>query len=601
MPSPELQSPFSCTWKPCSAPGLSPDTVARTRTSSPSWVKVTVPRAEFPVVGSRVARAVGLGERPSEAQPAAANAATSAAVRILFIAVSVLISSSARPWACRRPSRAQARARQPRSAWAWESACPPFSCCPGSSSPPCPRQRSARPWPFRRRRRPWLSCPRRPPWLSRRVEAAAGSWPTRRGPQKRRRGGQSLSSCASWSVSRGRLRAGRHDLLRTLALLHFLVPERVVLARPLLVDVAVAHAAVGAFHADRADIDMAERSGDEQQRRDRVDHVRLLHHLAPLVPVGEVEDQAGHAHDRAQDHEAAPEPRLPAPLEPRRVLLAERGEPLDVARVRHVVLHVDQEHHHDREDEERSHEVVDVLRHDQEPRETFGTEPRQDEGLAPEDGHPREREEHEADGRGPVRYALDRVEALDQAPGGWALQLEIPLDEVEQQDRRQRDHEQPAAVLRERTVVKCAPLAPGRLDQEIRFAPWDRRVLRSLARAIPGSGRVVPSGTGRRALRRGDLVRGLHAARRIVGHLAGRRGGGRRRGSARSLRNHGKRQREGNSEDQRAESARACLRHEVLRYLTLASPVRRYSFWYCARVERAFSYLFLSPLNMSPA
>src|SRR5258708_6353689 len=29
MPSPELQSPFSCTWKPCSAPGFNPETLVR--------------------------------------------------------------------------------------------------------------------------------------------------------------------------------------------------------------------------------------------------------------------------------------------------------------------------------------------------------------------------------------------------------------------------------------------------------------------------------------------------------------------------------------------------------------------------------------------
>src|SRR5258708_15490286 len=87
MPSPELQSPFSWMWKPCSAPGLRPDRFALTRTASPSWVKVTVPLAELPLVGSSVATAPGL-PAPIMAQPAI-NAGRAAAIRFLFMRASL--------------------------------------------------------------------------------------------------------------------------------------------------------------------------------------------------------------------------------------------------------------------------------------------------------------------------------------------------------------------------------------------------------------------------------------------------------------------------------------------------------------------------------
>src|SRR5258708_14424411 len=87
MPSPELQSPLSWMWKPCSAPGLRPDRFALTRTASPSWVKVTVPRAALPLVGSSVAAAAGL-PAPIMAQPAI-NDGRTAAIKNLFIRASL--------------------------------------------------------------------------------------------------------------------------------------------------------------------------------------------------------------------------------------------------------------------------------------------------------------------------------------------------------------------------------------------------------------------------------------------------------------------------------------------------------------------------------
>src|SRR5258706_3626306 len=85
IPSPELQSPCSCRGKPCGAPGFRPDPFAFTRTMSPSWVNVTLPRASLPLVGSRSATAVGPPPMPIDAQPATAKP-THAARMMRFIA-----------------------------------------------------------------------------------------------------------------------------------------------------------------------------------------------------------------------------------------------------------------------------------------------------------------------------------------------------------------------------------------------------------------------------------------------------------------------------------------------------------------------------------
>jgi hypothetical protein len=63
MPSPELQSPASWMWKPNSLLGRRPLTLALTRTLSPRCSKFAVPRTVLPLVGSRLA--VALGRRPT--------------------------------------------------------------------------------------------------------------------------------------------------------------------------------------------------------------------------------------------------------------------------------------------------------------------------------------------------------------------------------------------------------------------------------------------------------------------------------------------------------------------------------------------------------
>src|SRR5688500_18999450 len=86
-------------------------------------------------------------------------------------------------------------------------------------------------------------------------------------------------NASAWSsvVSRGRLRRARHDLLGAPARLYVLVPQRVVLLRPGLVDVAVLHRAPSARDHERAHVGMAEAERNEEDGGDDVDRVGLLH------------------------------------------------------------------------------------------------------------------------------------------------------------------------------------------------------------------------------------------------------------------------------------------------------------------------------------
>src|SRR6267142_4130407 len=350
MPSPELQSPASWMWKPCSCPGFKPLTSATTRTLSPVCVKVAVPLALLPFVGCRLAVALVPAGLIMLRQPAASTTTP--------ISSALLISF---------PS--------PRG----------FSC---SWPPPCPAPSRGRrlPWPW------WLRpCRLPPPSPCRSSAAAPAAWPARRARPagRRRRGRQGFSSSLLLHV-RG---ARRHRAARGFALagLDLLVPDLVVLARPALVDNAFAHRAVRAFDADRAHVDVAERDGDVDQRRDRVHRPRVLHHGARLVEVRKQQDQAAPGDEGAEQDDAAPATRLLAGVEaPGRDVLAAReprprpAEPQPVVGLGEVVAQEDDDRRQHRDDEQRRDEVVKVLAERGKPGEERVAHDRQQHVLAEE-------------------------------------------------------------------------------------------------------------------------------------------------------------------------------------------------------------------------
>ncbi len=88
-----------------------------------------------------------------------------------------------------------------------------------------------------------------------------------------------------------------------------------MLAGPGLVDQAGLHRVERVVHADGAEVDVEAGHRHGEDGAPAVDQVRKLHRLAALVPVREVEDEAGHADDRAQSHHEQPEERLLAGVE----------------------------------------------------------------------------------------------------------------------------------------------------------------------------------------------------------------------------------------------------------------------------------------------
>ena len=141
---------------------------------------------------------------------------------------------------------------------AWRSACSvlarPSARPRGSAPPPGPSTGTAGRRPPCRPTRSWRRL--RPPWPWLRPTAAA-AWRQRRplAPASTNSGHTVCFMCPPWQAAdRGcAVRALRRDLAGA----HVLVPQRVVFLRPAFVDIAGAHRAVGALHAERADVDVA--------------------------------------------------------------------------------------------------------------------------------------------------------------------------------------------------------------------------------------------------------------------------------------------------------------------------------------------------------
>src|SRR5664280_2286742 len=85
-----------------------------------------------------------------------------------------------------------------------------------------------------------------------------------------------------------------------------------VLARPPFVDVSGLHGAVGTAHADRAEVDVAQKNDHDQHCTDGVDDVRKLHVLAWVAKPRDqlVEHEPGGNHDAAENEHATPEQEL---------------------------------------------------------------------------------------------------------------------------------------------------------------------------------------------------------------------------------------------------------------------------------------------------
>ena len=98
-----------------------------------------------------------------------------------------------------------------------------------------------------------------PPWPFSVKNPSAGAMPGPQADDQRKQAAHGLFG-------------GRGGTARLLGLfrLHLLDPEAVVLARPLLFDLAVAHGVEGALHTDRAEVDMRDDDRHEHEGDDRM-------------------------------------------------------------------------------------------------------------------------------------------------------------------------------------------------------------------------------------------------------------------------------------------------------------------------------------------
>src|SRR6185436_13243474 len=97
---------------------------------------------------------------------------------------------------------------------------------------------------------------------------------------------------------------------------HVFGPQRVVLVSPVLVDITIAHRAISAFHANGAEVDVAEEHA-HHQHRGGMDHVCDLHVAAQVLQAGNqlVEHQTRADHQRTEPEHTEPENHLLARVE----------------------------------------------------------------------------------------------------------------------------------------------------------------------------------------------------------------------------------------------------------------------------------------------
>ena len=152
-----------------------------------------------------------------------------------------------------------------------------------------------------------------------------------------------------------------------------------VLLGPVDVDGAFTHGLECAFHADGADIDVAEHRRHEQHRNHGVNHLGILHG----VDGGAVEREHQHVardRDRGAAENDDPVDRLLAAVEAvgRRMIVADDAaaalEPLDIHLVRNVATDPHQEDQHNADGEGEAQIVVRVFRPFGPGRECFRAE-----------------------------------------------------------------------------------------------------------------------------------------------------------------------------------------------------------------------------------
>ena len=174
-------------------------------------------------------------------------------------------------------------------------------------------------------------------------------------------------------------------------------------------------------------IDVEAGRRDRQQRRAHVHDVRDLHRRARLVEIREIEDVAGHAERDAEERQPSAQnsafsPALNLPDGTCVLPLRSSMPPNFASHCRsyergRLSRHEQHDEDRQRDREYGTDEVVDVLGENREPRKQRVADQRQQHGLSERHDETADRQRDERQSHRPVRIALERREALDQAPG----------------------------------------------------------------------------------------------------------------------------------------------------------------------------------------
>src|ERR1700704_4602754 len=199
-------------------------------------------------------------------------------------------------------------------------------------------------------------------------------------------------------------------------------PQVVMLLGPVVIDLAGAHGLERALHSKRADIDVTEDQGDEQDGDDAVHDLRDLH----SGDVGDVEreqQQKARCGNQRAGTERAPEHQLFAGVEPARRSVprldeaAALLEPFNVDLVGDVVLDKDHDDQREAEHERKGHEIVRVFGGLRERAEGIRSDQWQQQPLSEGDVQPGNPENAERGRRQPVGEPLERIETRYFASG----------------------------------------------------------------------------------------------------------------------------------------------------------------------------------------
>ena len=259
----------------------------------------------------------------------------------------------------------------------------------------------------------------------------------------------------------------------------FLEPQFVVLLGPVDVDGALAHGLECTFHADSADVDVAQHGSDEEHPDNRVHDLSELHAFDACSVEREQQQIPGHGRSATADHHN-PVNHFLAGVEPvgGRMVVANNAasalDPFDVNAAWNIAPDPHQQDQHNADGEREAEIVVRVLCQFRPSREGFGPKQGQQQRLTEGNVESGKGKDDEAGRRHPVHGSLKGVEAFDLPARTPALDLHHSAREIEDDEQGEHADNRDAANPAQCHFMKVPPFAPLRLLQCVGLHVRDR-------------------------------------------------------------------------------------------------------------------------------